>query len=135
MLDTPRPSSSSNIGAWIGFLAATFCVVGLIGLFSTYAAPLAYQRELRREQVLDQVLVTPPGQLAALRDALGDSADAVLSGAGPIADRVATERLAMRARLEHEADETAERLRLEIVIVTLTGAVLGGVMLGMQRRG
>ena len=41
----------------------------------------------------------------------------------------------MRVRLEHEADATAERLRLEIAIVTLTGAVLGGVMLGMQRRG
>ena len=84
-MNEPRlHASPSNIGAWIGFLAATFCVVGLIGLFSTYAAPLAYQRELHREQVLDQALITPPGRLAGLRDALGDSADAILTGAGPI---------------------------------------------------
>jgi hypothetical protein len=123
-----------NSGTLAGFLAVAFCLVGLIGLFATYAAPLPYQREIRREQVLDQVLVTPPAQLPALEDALGESADAVLKGTAPLPQRVAAERVAMRARFADEADGTAERLRVLIVVITIMGALVGAVMLGLQRR-
>jgi hypothetical protein len=130
----PRLSRTGG-AAWAGFLAAAFAVVGMIGLVGTYSAPLPYQREARREVVLDQVLVTPPGQQEGLREALGDSADAVLKGDGPIAPRVAAERAAMRVRFAAEADATAQSLRLLIVVVTLMAAIFGALALGMQRRG
>ena len=134
--DTSPRRSRTGGGAWAGFLAAAFAVVGMIGLVGTYSAPLPYQREARREVVLDQVLVTPPGgQQEGLREALGDSADAVLKGDGPIAPRVAAERAAMRVRFAAEADATAQSLRLLIVVVTLMAAIFGALALGMQRRG
>ncbi len=129
----PR-ADAGNAGTWAGFLAAAFCIVGLVGFFATYAAPLPYQRALRRETVLDQLATTPPAGGAALRDELGDSADAVLTGSGPIGPRIAAERVAMRARFTAEAEGTAARLRLIIVAITLTGAAFGAVTLGLQSR-
>ena len=119
---------------WAGFLAAAFCVVGMMGLLASYAAPLPFARAVHREAVLDQVLAAAPGERAGLREALGDSADAVLVGAGGLAQRVAAERVAMRARFAAEAEATAERLRLLIVVVTITGALFGAAVLGLQRR-
>jgi hypothetical protein len=125
---------AGNAGTWAGFLAAAFLIVGLMGFFATYAAPLPYQRAMHREAVLDRLEITPPAQWGALRDDLGDSADAVLNGAGPIEPRIAAERVAMRARFEAEAAATASRLRLIIVVITLTGAAFGAVTLGLQGR-
>jgi len=126
--------AGGNAGSWAGFLAAAFCIVGMVGLFATYAAPLPYQRAMRREAVLDQVAATPPAGWAALRDDLGDSADAVLNGSLPIGPRIAAERVAMRARFAAEAAATAGRLRLIIVVITLTGAGFGAVTLLLHRR-
>jgi hypothetical protein len=131
----PQAARLGRLGAWGGFMAAAVCVVGMIGLVGTYSAPLPYEREARREAVLDQVAMTPAPQREALRDALGDSADAVLKGDGPIGPRVAAERAAMRVRFAAEADATAQSLRLLIVVVTLMGAVFGGLALGLQRQG
>ena len=111
-----------------------FCLVGLIGLFATYAAPLPFQRELRREDVLTELAATPSAARPALRDALGDSADAVLIGNGPIEPRIDAERRAMRTRFAAEAEGTARRLRWLIVLVTLTGAGFGAIALGLNRR-
>lgn len=33
---------------WVGFLAACFVVLGLAGVFATYAVPLPYERALAR---------------------------------------------------------------------------------------
>ncbi|HTU56727.1 MAG TPA: hypothetical protein VMF62_22420 [Acetobacteraceae bacterium] len=128
-----RPSFSAA-----GFLAMAFVVVGLAGIFATYAAPVPFGRALAREAVLDQVLaasVAPDAQarLAALRPALGESAGAVLSGPGTLAERVARERERMRARSEQEAADLGARLRLLIGVVTFAAALFGLAMLGVGR--
>ena len=38
---------------WIAFLAMAFVVVGLAGLFASYAVPLPLQRAIAREAALD----------------------------------------------------------------------------------
>ncbi len=115
-----------------------FVVVGLAGIFGTYAAPVPFGRALAREAVLDQVLaasLAPDAQarLAALRPALGESAEAVLSGPGTLAQRVARERERMRARFAEEEAELDARLRLLIGVVTFAAALFGLAMLGVGR--
>ena len=132
-------SRASGSGAWAAFLAMAFAIVGLAGIFATFAAPLPLQRALARETTLDQVLAAAGAPdadqaLAAFRPALGDSADAVLTGTGDLAGRVARERVAMRHRLSVEAAEVGLRLRVMIGIFTIAGALFGIAVLSIVRR-
>ncbi len=141
---TPRVPPDQGPGAWIGFLAAAFVVVGLTGLFATFAAPLPLERALGREQALDAAMVAahgpdPLAALQALRDRLDDSADAVVPkpGApvpGDIDARIAAERTAMRTRLLADSQATSERLRWLICIVTIMSAVFGAAVMHAGRR-
>jgi hypothetical protein len=128
-----------NSGTWTAFLAMTFIVVGLTGLFATYATPIPLERALARDAALDEALATEgqPNQAAlleALRDRLDDSAAAVIKGTGPLAVRVAAARNAMHAELQHEADAIGDRLRFMIIVVTVLGIVFGAVILGAVAR-
>ena len=130
-----RPSGSAA-----GFLAMAFVIVGLAGIFGTYAAPVPLARALVREAALDQVLLAASApdeasRLAALRPTLGDSADAVLSGPGTLPERVARERARIRARFERQAASLASRLRLLIGVATLAAGIFGLAMLGVGRPG
>lgn len=121
-----------------GFLVMAFVIVGLAGIFATYAAPIPLARALNREAVLDQALLASAApdsaeRLAALRPALGDSANAVLAGPGTLAERVARERTVVRARFEQEAASLAFRLRLLVGVFTFAGALFGFAMLGVGR--
>ena len=119
----------------MAFLAMTFVVVGLTGLFASFAAPLPLQRAMARDATLDEPLASggKPEVLAALRDRLDDSAALVVDGTGPIEARVNTARAAMRAELLHDSDAVAERLRWMVVIVTVAGAIFGSVIVGASR--
>ena len=125
-----------NSATWMAFLAMAFAVVGLIGVFASYAAPLPLQRALARDAALDAALATGGGKAAleGLRDQLDDNAAAVIDGGGPLADRVATARAAMHAELEHEAAAVGARLRLELLVVTVVAAGFGMVVLGAAAR-
>ncbi len=128
-----------NSGTWTAFLAMTFAVVGLTGLFASYAAPIPLDRALARDATLDEALATDgqPNQaatLAALRERLDDSAATVIDGPGPLAARVATARAAMRTEMQRQADAIGSRLRLMIVVVTVIGALFGAVILGAVAR-
>ena len=125
-----------NTGPWMAFLAAAFGVVGLMGVFASYAAPLPLQRALARDATLDEALATGGDKpaLESLRDRLDDSAAVVIDGAGPLADRVATARTAMHAALEAEAVAIGGRVRLELVVVTVVAAGFGLVVLGAVAR-
>ncbi len=117
-----------------------FVIVGLAGIFGTYAAPVPLGRALVREAALDQVLLAASApdeasRLAALRPVLGDSADAVLSGPGTLPERVARERARIRAAFERQAAGLAMRLRLLIGVVTLAAGLFGLAMLGVGRPG
>jgi hypothetical protein len=124
-----------NSGTWMAFLAMTFVIVGMAGLFASYAAPIPLQRAMARDATLDEALASggAPAALEGLRARLDDSAAEVIDGTGPLDARVAAARAAMRAELTHEADAVGERLRLMLVIVTIVGAVFGAVVVGASR--
>ncbi len=135
-----RPAARQGVGfTWIAFLVMAFVVVGLTGLFASYAVPLPYQRAISRDTALDDALAAghaadPAAALAALRDRLGDSADAVLSPGTDLDARIARERAAMRARLLAEADAVATRTRWLICVITVMGAAFGAAVLQVGRR-
>jgi hypothetical protein len=123
----------------VAFVAVAFLVVGLMGVFATYAAPLPLERAMAREAALDAVLdaartPNPEAAMAALKARLDDSAGVLAGGTAGIAARVAAERLAMRERFAAEAAATGLRLRWLIVMVTLMGAVFAITMMGSGAR-
>lgn len=116
-----------------------FVIVGLAGIFSTYAVRAPLMAALGREAVLDRVLEAGEGPnapvaLAALRPALGSHADAVLEGPGTLVERVARERERVLARADAEGTALANRVRILIGVFTIAGAIFGFVMLGVGRR-
>ena len=125
-----------NSGTWMAFLAMTFAVVGMVGLFAGYAAPIPLERAFARDATLDEALAAGDAKpaLEPLRERLDDSAELVIDGPGPLAARVATARAAMHAALLQESDETGTRLRLMVAVVTVVGAVFGMVILGTVAR-
>ncbi len=125
---------------WFVFLALTFAVVGMTGLFVTFAAPIALQRAVLRDEVLDAALAAlaapdPARALEALRPRLDDSAAALLPIGGDMEARIAGERVAMHGRfmLDHEA--TARRLRWLMAVVTLGSGGFGLAILASAGRG
>ncbi len=138
--ETMKPVGRVNFNL-LAFVAMAFVVVGLIGIFSTYAAPLPLERAMARETALDAALEAgkssnPETALAALKIRLDDSAGVLTGGADGIEARVARERVAMRARFDAEAAATGLRLRWLIGMVTLMGFVFAITMMGgAVRRG
>ncbi len=127
-------------GNWMIFAAMAVGIVGLTGVFATYATPLPLQREIAREAALDAALDTarspdPQAAMAALSDRLGDSAPALAGAPADLADRVARERLAMRARFATEASGLAAQLRLLIIVITVMGALFVALVVGGFSRG
>jgi hypothetical protein len=120
----------------MAFLVMAVAMVGLTGLFATFAAPLALERQASREVALDAALATDgkPERLEALRDALGDSAQLVFSTQGNLGERVAAARTAMRVQLAAEAAEAATRLRWLISVITLVAAGFGAMLVGLAGR-
>ena len=118
----------------LAFLAMAFVVVGLVGMFASFAAPLPLHRALAREAALDSALVAAQGPnpteaLTALARRLGDSAPALAGGdIASLPARIQAERVAARARFVAEADAVALRLRFLIGLVTLTAAGFGVAM-------
>ena len=142
-IEAATPSKPRVDLTWSGFLAAAFVAVGLMGLFATFAAPLPLQRAVLREATLDRAQVAAHGEnpaaaLEALRDPLDESADALLKPGGgvwpDIDSRIATERVAMRARMVADAQTLAVRLRWLVCLVTVMGAAFGVAILGAGRR-
>jgi hypothetical protein len=125
---------------WTAFLVMTFVVVGLAGVFASYAAPLPLARALAREAALDAAATAlhapdPAAVLEALRPRLGESAEAILPMGGDMPARIAAERIAMRARFTAEAEAEGRRARLIVIMVTLMGAAFGAAVLRMARQG
>ena len=133
-----KPAGGINFNL-LAFVAMAFVVVGLMGVFSTYAAPLPLERAMAREATLDAALAAakganPDAALAAFKALLDDSAGVLAGGAAGIEARIAHERVAMRARFVAEAAATGTRLRWLIALVTLMSAVFAMVMMGSAVR-
>lgn len=132
--------SMTDRAAWIAFLLMCFAIVGMTGLFATFATTVPLERALIRTGVLNDVLAAArapdaAARLDALRPALGARADAVLSGPGDLWDRVAAERLTVLDEQGREARSVAHRIRVMVVVVTLMAGLVGaGIMALAQRR-
>lgn len=129
-----RPS-----GGAMGFLAMAFVIVGLAGIFASYAAPVPLARAFRTEAALDRALATAgksdaAAELAKLRPALGVDAAFVLEGPGTLEARVAEARARLMAHVTEEQAAVGARLRLMIVVATIAAAMFGIAMLGVRRR-
>ena len=130
--DAPPGKTNFNL---LAFVAMAFAIVGLIGIFATYAAPLPLERAVARETALDAVLAAAKdpnaeAALAALKPQLDDSAGVIVGGATGIEQRVAEERVAMRARFTADAAATALRLRWLIGMITVMAFVFAVTMMG-----
>ena len=137
---TGMSMATNTRGNWMVFAAITVGIVGLTGVFATYAAPLPLERALAREAALDAALATPrspdpQAALAALADRLGDSAAPLAGAPDGLPARVAAERLAMRTRFAAESAGLASQLRLLIIMITLMGAIFVVAIVGGFSRG
>jgi hypothetical protein len=125
-------------GVWAAFLAMCFLIVGLVGGFALYVAPVPLQRALARGAAMDQALLAgeAPGAagLAALRPALGSSADAVLDGPGTLVERVVRTRAAVTKEADAEEAALVARIRLMLVVVTVMAGLFGIGVMGLARR-
>ncbi len=127
----------ANWGTWSGFLAMAFAIVGLVGVFATYATALPYQRGLREEAALDQALATGGNAraLEALRPAMAGEADDVIDGKGSLAERVKRARTELMERVDREGRSLALRMRFWIAVFTVVMGLLGVGILGMISKG
>ena len=123
-----------NRGVWVAFLLMCFAMTGLVGLFASYATSIPLERALYRNAVLDQALVGAKPDEAAIRRVLGRGADAVLSGPGDLATRIAIARAAVRAEADDEQRGVAARTRLMLGVVTVLSAGLGAGILLLASR-
>ena len=125
--------------SWTAFLIMLFAVVGLCGLFASYATSIPLERGLARNALLDQVLADAAApdagsRLEQLRPRLDELAPKVLDGTGPLADRVKAARAVVDDEQRREAASLGYRTRLMLGIVTTIAAVLGAGILSLARR-
>ncbi len=135
----PAPKSADFSFTFTAFLAMCFAIVGLVGVFGTFAAGLPMRRELAREHTLDEAQLAlhapnPQAALEALKPRLDDSAPALLPLPADPDAALAGERQAMRARFLAEAEATTYRMELMIMIVTVMAAVFGAAVMAFSRR-
>jgi hypothetical protein len=129
-----------NTGSWIAFLTMLFALVGLCGLFASFATSVPLERGMARSALLDRVLVESAAadgaaRLERLRPALGGLATAVLDGPGALPERVAAARAVVLDEQRREEASVAYRIRLMLGVVTVIAAVLGGGILSIVGRG
>jgi hypothetical protein len=128
--------TQDNSRAWGGFLVMAFVILGLCGLFATYAAQLPYQRELFAENKLDAMVAAPDAsaRLGILRDTLGDDGAGAFAAGGSADQRIETARHILRKHFQDQAADIAVRLRIVLVVFTGASALFGIIVLSILRR-
>ena len=129
----------NNSAAWTGFLVMLFAIVGLCGLFASYADSIPLERGIARSALLDAALTSGLSDggvqgLEPLRLKLGDLGGLVVDGSGPLPDRVAKARLIVVDEQRREAASVGYRTRLMLGVVTMLAAGLGAGILALARR-
>ena len=127
-----KPRASYSL---LAFLAMAFLIVGLTGIFSTYAIPVPLERALAREAAFDEAAAAvrgsnPEAALAAMAPRLDDSLPAILKGSGSYAERITAERLRQRARFALDTANLGYTLRLLLIVVTLMATLFGLALAG-----
>lgn len=124
-----------TLGTWIAFTVTLFGLVGLCGMFASYAPSVPLERGIRRSAVLDQASAAPDAQaLERLRPALGNLAPLVLDRPGALVDRVVSARAVVADEQRREAASIGYRTRLMLGIVTVLAAALASGILVLVRR-
>ena len=127
-----KPHASYSL---LAFLAMAFIIVGMTGIFSTYAIPVPLERALAREAAFDDAAVAvkgsnPEAALAAMAPRLDDSLPAILKATGSYPERIAAERLRQRARFALDAANLGYTLRLLLIVITLMATLFGLALAG-----
>ncbi len=113
---------------WIGFLAMAFAIVGLAGLFASYALPVALDRAIAQTAQLEDGGESPQARIVA---ALGEAgARPILQASDSDAAKLQAAARAILRQAAAEQDATALRLRWLIVVVSIMGALFGAAVLG-----
>jgi hypothetical protein len=112
---------------WIGFLAMAFAIVGLAGLFASYALPVALDRAIAQTVALDGAGTAQARIVAALGEA---GARPILQASDSDAAKLQAAARAILRQAAAEQDATALRLRWLIVVVSIMGALFGAAVLG-----
>ena len=123
-------------GTWMAFLATLFALVGLCGMFASYAAGVPLERAIARLAVLDEAAMASGSQasLEGLRPRLASLGALVLDGPGPVPERIAAARRTVREEARREEASVTHRTRLMLGVVTLLAAGLGAGMIELVRR-
>lgn len=124
---------------WTAFLLMCFGLVGLTGLFASYAVTIPLERTLARTAVLDGVLAESrqpdPARRATLRGMLGpDVGPQVLDGPGELFDRVAAQRTTVLEEGVRETRSVIYRIRVLVAVVTVAAGLLGAGIMALSRR-
>ncbi|MGI4940840.1 MAG: hypothetical protein ACRYHQ_09810 [Janthinobacterium lividum] len=124
---------------WTAFLLMCFALVGLTGMFASYAVSIPLDRTLARTAVLDGVLAEgrqpDPARQATLRMMLGpEVGPRVLDGPGELFDRVAAQREIVLQEGAQEERSVVHRIRVLVAVVTVMAGVVGSGIMGLARR-
>jgi hypothetical protein len=113
---------------WIGFLAMAFAIVGLAGLFASYALPVALDRAIAQTAQLEDGAAPTQARIVA---ALGEAgARPILQAQNSDSAKLQAAARAILRQAAAEQDATALRLRWLIVVVSIMGALFGAAVLG-----
>jgi hypothetical protein len=120
----------------IGFMLTCFLFPGLIGTFASFSIPAPVVDAMHQEAALDAVLAapSPAAQTAAIANLQNatdsDTAAIVTDGAGPIATRVAAARQNMHTEVLQQARDSAYKIRLMVITMTILAAIFGVALMG-----
>jgi hypothetical protein len=123
----------------IGFMLTCFLFPGLIGTFASFSIPAPVVDEMHQQAALDAVLTAPDAarQKAAIanlpNDVDDDTAAIVMNGTGPIPGRVAAAEQNMRSEVVAEARQSAYKIRLMVITMTILAAMFGVALMGPAR--
>ena len=124
---------------WTAFLLMCFALVGLTGMFASYAVTIPPDRTIARLSVLDGVLAEArrpdAARQATLRVMLGpDVGPRVLDGPGDLPDRVAAQREVVLEEGAREERSVIYRIRVRVAAVTVTSGLVGAGIMGLARK-
>lgn len=125
------------LDTWTAFLLMLFALVGLCGLFASYATAIPIERALARSTALDAAasgVPTDPEAVQRLQAALGSAAPAVLEGGQPLPLRISAAREIILDEERHETASVAYRTRLMLGVVTVIAATLGAGIMALSRK-
>lgn len=126
----------ARLDSWTAFLAMLFLVVGLCGLFASYAGVVPLERAGARTALIDRVAQSGADRtmIETLAPQLGSLAPLLLDEQTPLQERLARARALVAEEARREAASVSYRVRLMLGVVTVLAALLGCAILTQLRK-